>query len=122
MEEGLKRSYQRFKDSIEDLQAAVEAVQNGALSANKASKEYNISKGTLINKRHGKSIISTRKMGPAPVLSLDEENRMESWIIGKAKVGFPMYPEEVKDTVQKVLKEIQKSNSFKNNRPGDKWL
>ncbi|KAF2903896.1 hypothetical protein ILUMI_02276 [Ignelater luminosus] len=32
MEKGLKRSYQRFKYSIEDLQAAVEAVQNGVLT------------------------------------------------------------------------------------------
>ncbi|KAF2897619.1 hypothetical protein ILUMI_08555 [Ignelater luminosus] len=61
-------------------------------------------------------------MGHAPVLSIGEKNGLESWITGKAKIGFPMHPEEVKDTVQKVLEKIQKPNSFKNNRPGNKWL
>ncbi|KAF2902676.1 hypothetical protein ILUMI_03512 [Ignelater luminosus] len=92
------------------------------LSANKASKEYNIPKGTLINKLHGKSTISARKIGPAPLLSIDEENKLETWIIGKAKIGFPMHPEKVKDAVQKVLEEIPRPYSFKNSRPSDKWL
>ncbi|KAF2905611.1 hypothetical protein ILUMI_00565, partial [Ignelater luminosus] len=122
MEKGLKRSYQQFKYSIQDLQAAAEAVQNGVLSANKASKEYHIPKGTLINKLHGKSTISVRKMGPVPVPTIDEENIPESWIRRKAEIGFPVHPEEVKFALQKVLEEIQKPNFFRNNRPGDKWL
>lgn len=63
-----------------------------------------------------------RKMGPRTILTADEETRLEKWIIDKAKIGFPMHPEMVKDAVQSVLNEDQRYNPFIDNRPGKKWL
>lgn len=48
------RSYKRFQYSAEDLEKALYAVHNGLISANKASQEYHIPKGTLINIKFNK--------------------------------------------------------------------
>ncbi|KAJ8981850.1 hypothetical protein NQ317_017528 [Molorchus minor] len=61
-------------------------------------------------------------MGPSTFLTPDEETRLVTWIISKAKLGFPIHPEEVKDSVQKVLKESSRPNKFIDDRPGTKWL
>lgn len=58
--EGAK-NYKRFQYSIEDLQAAVRAIPQGGYSATKASIQFQILKGTLINKLHGKSAVNVRK-------------------------------------------------------------
>lgn len=115
------RPYKRFQYSEDDLKKAFNAVRDGLLSANKASKEYHIPKGTLITKLH-ETVASEREMGPPTVLTNDEEKRVEDWIIGKAKIGNPIHAEEVKDTVQKILKDTRKKNPFHNDRPGKKWM
>ncbi|KAK9675185.1 hypothetical protein QE152_g40579 [Popillia japonica] len=61
-------------------------------------------------------------MGPQPVLNGDEEARLKHWILSKAKLGFPMHPTDVKDAMQKILKATHRTNPFKDDRPGDKWL
>lgn len=61
-------------------------------------------------------------MGPTPILTTDEENLLENWILSKAILGFPMHADEVKDSVQRVLKTIQRENPFVDDRPGRKWL
>ncbi|CAH2015601.1 unnamed protein product [Acanthoscelides obtectus] len=61
-------------------------------------------------------------MGPDTVLSSEEENNLEKWILSKALLGFPMHSDEVKDSVQKVLKETERDNPFTDDRPGKKWL
>ncbi|XP_023230152.1 uncharacterized protein LOC111630299 [Centruroides sculpturatus] len=33
-----------------------------------------------------------------------------------------MHPDEVKDAVQKVMKDMKRKNSFNDDRPGKKWL
>lgn len=37
-------------------------------------------------------------------LSVDEENKTVNRILSNAKVGFPVHPEQVKDSIQSVLK------------------
>ena len=94
-----KRKYRkRFSYSQEQLNEALNSVRNNKLTANRASKEYHIPKGTLINKLH-ETVPLNRKMGPPPVLTNDEEARIEKWIIAKAMIGYPMHPEVVKDSV-----------------------
>ena len=61
-------------------------------------------------------------MGPQPVLADEEEIRLRNWIIAKARLGFPMHPEEVKNAVQKILKECQRPNPFTDDKPGKKWM
>lgn len=60
-------------------------------------------------------------MGPSSVIS-PEEDRLEHWIIAKAKLGFPMHPDEVKDSFQKIVQDLKRENPFVNDRPGRKWM
>lgn len=46
-----------------------------------------------------------RKMGSKTILTTDEELLLEQWILSKAVLGFPMHANEVKDSVQRVLKK-----------------
>jgi len=63
-----------------------------------------------------------RKMGLSPVLYSKEEEGIKTWIINKAKLGFPMYTNNkyVQDAVQFFLEKNNRKNSFVNNRPGRK--
>lgn len=61
-------------------------------------------------------------MGPSSALLPDEEKRIESWIFGMAKIGFPLLSEDVKDTVQRIMKDSNRDNPFANDRPGKKWF
>lgn len=103
------------------LSNAVKEINSGKISLNKASYKYNIPKSTLHNKIQQK-VPMERKMGPATVLTTEEEQRLEEWIVAKAKLGVPVCPEEVKNAVQKVLKDAPRPNKFTDDRPGNKWL
>lgn len=121
-DEGMqKKGYSRFEYSEKDLLDAIEAVRSKVLSLNKAAQTYKIPKSTLSNKINGKTI-EGRRMGPAPVLNKEEEIKLKEWILSKAKVGFPMHSDDVKDTVQHILQETKRPNPFTDSRPGDKWM
>ena len=111
----------RFKYSEKSLLKAVGEIKEGKMSLNVASRVHNIPKGTLHNKVKNK-VPMERKMGPATILTNEEESNVEKWIIDKAKLGFPMHANDVKDSIQKVLIECPRENPFTDNRPGNKWL
>lgn len=115
------RKYERFRYSDDSVQNALEEIRRKSLSLSAASRKYGIPKGTLFNKLKGK-VPLIRKMGPETVLTIAEEAQLEKWIIEKALLGFPMHPDEVKDSVQRVLKGINRQNPFVDDRPGRKWL
>ncbi|XP_015114565.1 uncharacterized protein LOC107039464 [Diachasma alloeum] len=112
--------YKRFKYSDESMKKAIEAVKNGQSLSNAASA-YSVPKTTLHSRVTGK-FSEKGKMGPKSILTEEEEQDLKRWILGKAQLGFPMHPDEVKDAVQKILLESPRENPFKNNRPGNKWL
>lgn len=116
-----KKNYQRFRYSEKTLDNAITEIKSGNLSLNKASEQYGIPKSTLHNKLTNK-VPNIRKMGPPPILTSTEEKRIEAWILAKAKLGFPMHPDEVKDAVKKILQDIGRANPFTDDRPGEKWL
>ena len=117
-----KKPYARFQYSIENIQDVVEKVKNKEMSLSHASSVYKIPKTTLFRYVHQVNVSIERKMGPTPVLSASEEVRIKNWIIAKAKVGFPMHKEAVKDAVQKILKETGRPNPFADDRPGKSWM
>ncbi|KAE9531445.1 hypothetical protein AGLY_010651 [Aphis glycines] len=112
-----KKSYLRFKYIQADLISAVSSIKNKEKTLNEVHRETGIPKFTLSNK-----VPMNRKMGPPTVLSDSEENRIVKWILAKARVGFPIHPETLKDSIQKLLKELNKPNPFTNDRPGIKWF
>lgn len=114
------KKYERFCYTEEALQDAVASVKDNNLSINKASRRYGIPKTTLLKKVNGAPL--ERRMGPQTVLFPHEEERIKNWILSKAQLGFPMHPEEVKNAVQKILKETKRPNPFTDDRPGRKWM
>lgn len=42
--------------------------------------------------------------------------------MAKARVGFPIHPNTLKDSIQKILKESNKPNLFTDDRPGESGL
>ncbi|XP_071642849.1 uncharacterized protein [Temnothorax longispinosus] len=117
---GPKKVYERFKYTEKDMEEALKAARNG-MSISTAAATYNVPKSTL-HGRYTCKVPNQRKMGPKSILTEAEEDRLEKWILGKAQVGFPMHPDEVKDAVQRVIEECPRENPFKNNRPGEKWM
>ncbi|XP_072389248.1 uncharacterized protein [Diabrotica undecimpunctata] len=100
---------------------AIDEITSGSLSLNKASSKYGIPKSTLHNKLTKKAPFE-RKMGPSSVLTPFEEETLESWILAKAKLGFPMHPSNVMDVVQNILRGAARPNKFIYDRSGKKWL
>lgn len=97
------------------------AVQQNEMSLCKTSAVFNIPKGTLSNKLCKKVPIA-RKMGPKTYLSIEEEIRIKNWVLANAAVGFPIRPDDIRDSVQNVLKEYTRDTPFINCRHGIKWL
>nr|CAI5819966.1 unnamed protein product [Callosobruchus analis] len=63
-----------------------------------------------------------RKMGPAIILTKEEEDELVIWNLNKAKLGFLLSGDDVKDSIQDILKHFPRPNPFKDDRPGKKWL
>ncbi|KAG5877343.1 hypothetical protein JTB14_030714 [Gonioctena quinquepunctata] len=61
-------------------------------------------------------------MGPSAILIKEEKANLGKWILSKAILDFPMHPDEVKDSVQRVLKFFKRPNMFTDDGPGKKWL
>ena len=100
-----------FKYSEESLLEAVREIKEGKMSLSEASRVHNISKATLDNKVKNK-VRMERKMGPATILTNEEKSNVAKWIIDKAKLGFPIHADNVKDSIQKVLIECPRQNPF----------
>ena len=107
--------------SEEALKQAITAVESKSCSLNKAAKDYGIPLGTLFNKVNGKVPLQ-RRMGPSPILTDEEESRLEKWILDKAEIGYPMHHMIVRQAVKSVLDKLNRKNPFTNNLPGVKWL
>ncbi|KAI4463187.1 thap-type zinc finger superfamily [Holotrichia oblita] len=61
-------------------------------------------------------------MGAKSVLTLEEEKKLETWILNMAKLGFPVHTDDVLNVVSKVIKETNRQTPFVENRPGKKWV
>lgn len=59
-----------------------------------------------------------RKIGRAPYLTHDGGERVVKWILGKAKLGFPMHPNTVKGSVQKNFNNSKAQTPIPANFPG----
>lgn len=109
------------KYPAEKLSAALDAVRTG-MAMRKASKTYGVPRGTLQDRLHLRVSEGPRKMGPDTVLTKDEESQIAQWCIDLAKCGFPLKPEDLLNTVQCIMEDDNRPNSFTDNRPGKKWL
>ena len=110
-----------FQYPAENIHAALTAIREHGMSIRKASREFGIPKTTLLDKFHGRSAVDARKVGPATILTQDEEKELSQWLIYLAKTGFPRKKHDLLNTVMKIVRDDQRKTPFRNGRPGETW-
>lgn len=95
-----KKAYKLHNYTNEDIEKALEHARNGTSIA-KAAELFGIPKSTLHAKLTGK-VPDISKRGPRIILTVQEEERLATWILNKAKLGFPMHLDELKPAVQSL--------------------
>lgn len=103
----------------DDVYLALEEIQMGS-SISKSARKYGIPRSTLSEKLSGRRP-PERRMGPATILSREEEMSLVTWILGLSDAGFPITKDQLLDTVQMILKKEKRDSAFVDNRPGRKW-
>ena len=60
--------------------------------------------------------------GPPTVLTSEEENMLEGWVLEMSRIGYGRSIEELRLAVQKIMKRDGRSNPFKDDKPGYTWV
>jgi len=102
------------------MDSAVEDVANG-LSVRKAAIKWSVLRTTLNDLKLGHYESGSRP-GPNTVLSTNEEQLLEEWIIKMSQRGLPLIRDNLLDSIQQILNEDNRQTPFNLNRPGDRWL
>lgn len=116
----MENKQKRLQYTEECMTKAVEAVKNGKMSAYRAHKEYGVPRTTLLDKVKGRVPVE-RKIGADTVLTKEEENLLVKWIFHVSQCGFPITKQQLIDSVQILVKNLDRENNFNNGRPGRKW-
>jgi transposase-like protein len=116
-----KNRGQYFKKYSEnDLSSALQEIQEGNSSVSSASKKYGVPYQTLrdrLNKSYGS------QHGNTTVLSSDEEDKLEKFILAQAAFGNPLTKAEILKTAGKIANLKQDpTKRFKNETPTHVWL
>ena len=80
-----KRQYLSY--SPETLEECIESVKSGTLSINKASKTFNIPRGTIQNKMKN---IHPKSVGPPTTFTRHKEELFMTRVITMCNWGFPL--------------------------------
>ncbi|XP_049864536.1 uncharacterized protein LOC126365882 [Schistocerca gregaria] len=108
-----------LKYSAKQLGDTLEAVRPPrSLSSNKASAEHNVPKAILSTKLSSKTIEGMKMVPQIQCLTTQEEQLLKDCILGKAKIGFQILADELKDAVHKFLMDTGRKNTFTNNWRG----
>lgn len=108
-----------FNYSEDQMKDAIADVRRGVPIAT-AAKRFGVPRITLMYKVKGKTPVE-RKMGPVLILTNSEEDLLVEWIITVARAGFPITKIELLDSVQHLIKELNRKNPFLHDRPGRTW-
>ncbi|XP_018311079.1 uncharacterized protein [Mycetomoellerius zeteki] len=104
--------------NINLIKEALSAI-NAGMSVNAASKKFSIPRSTLDAKK--KHLYADKKPGPSTVLSNIEEKILADWIFYLSHRGFPITKNQLLDSVQMLIKSLERKNNFVNDRPGRNW-
>lgn len=114
-----KRKFHEYPQ--ENLQKAVDAIRQG-VKIREASRNYGVPRAIIQDRLKGRvRVDKSRRMGPDPFLSVENEEKIVQWVINIAKCGFPIKKNELINTVQKIVVDGNIKTPFKDNRPGQKW-
>ncbi|XP_057332989.1 uncharacterized protein LOC130672420 [Microplitis mediator] len=102
------------------LKKALYDIRNG-MAIRTASRNYNIPRGTLQDRVHGRVAEGVNRKGPSTVLSKAEEDALANWCRNLVKCGFPLKKEDLLNTVAQIIKSDGRQTPFTDGRPGIKW-
>ena len=97
--------------------SAMESVQSGMVSANKAAEIHGVPRSTLKDRLSGRTVHGV-KPGPRPYLQEAEEKELSDYLITAAKVGYGKTRKEVKGIAENIAKE---KGILKTSRITDGW-
>ena len=103
-EKSKKRMFHKYSDI--DLQKALKTMRENDTPICAASKVFGVPRTKLSDILHGQVSEDTRRMGPAPYLSVQGEEQLITWITNSAKSGFPVKKYRLLHTVQKIVRVI----------------
>lgn len=111
----------RAQWSVEDLEAAMDAVQNG-MATYRAATTFNIPRRTLRN--HLDSGSTCKRLGRPPVLTDAQEDELVRRIGRLCDVGMPLTPKILRKNVYAFVKEaaIKHPFSIRKEIAGKKWM
>lgn len=105
--------------SKEQLEQAIEAVRNG-MKTREAEEKFKVPRATIRRKiKCGDDTIA--KKGPAPAVSLLEEQEIVKYFKRTANCGDPQPLKAVQERAKSILDAFPRPNRFKNNNPSAKW-
>lgn len=115
--ENIVRRYKSY--STENLLKAIQQIRKGKISINRASVEFGISKGTLMNKIKNKH---TNKVGRPLVLTKNEEESIVQHMITVSEWGFPFTRADLCHLVKIYIEKAKRQAiQFKENYPSLEW-
>lgn len=103
------------------LEAAVNNIKSGNGSVRKAASVYGVPRSTVQDYLNGRVPAFKGKIGPSSILSREEEKKLVQWCANMSKCGFPLKPDDLLNTVQKIVKDDGRPTPFSNGRPGRTW-
>ncbi|KAL0871502.1 hypothetical protein ABMA27_005220 [Loxostege sticticalis] len=113
---------QRGLWTLQQLEAAMRAVQGGTLSQRAAAARYSIPRRTLSN--HLKSGKVEKQIGRRTILTKEQENDLASRIRRLSAVGFPLTPKVIRHQAYVFCEQHGIPNNFneKAKKAGKDWL
>ena len=103
----------------EVLDKAVKQVKQDKMTVCQASQIYDIPKTTISDHVTGKCVRS--RHGPEPYLSKQLEDRIASWLIKMARIGYGQTKEQLFIKIQELINYLQIRTPFLNNCPSEMW-
>ncbi|XP_055527923.1 uncharacterized protein LOC129720460 [Wyeomyia smithii] len=112
------RKLSKYKQ--QDIEQALEMVRRGVF-VRYAAKVYGIPQSTLRDKINYK-YPGNSSPGKSPILSQEEEAKIEKWAISVARAGFPVTKNQLRVSVAQYLKRSKKVTPFVRWCTRKKWM
>ncbi|KAB0803136.1 hypothetical protein PPYR_00106 [Photinus pyralis] len=96
----------------ENLRQAIEAITNGTMGVNEASRNFNIPKATLLRRKNSNNLRKTGSLGPACTLGDQVEQKLVAHIKKLQKFGFAPTRSDVRYMAFALAEQLKIKHRF----------